>query len=56
MRKITVKVTFEGKNYQTNIITNEDITDDETIRLAREQIRKQLTFIKNSQQNLTNSI
>lgn len=44
MMEITVTVRFQGKNYQTNVITHKGVIEEEIIRLAEDQIRKQWTL------------
>ncbi|MFJ5715313.1 BA3454 family stress response protein [Neobacillus sp. NPDC093127] len=41
MVQVDVTITFEGKNYLTNVITNQDTSDEEILRLAYEQVQKQ---------------
>ncbi|PLR94132.1 BA3454 family stress response protein [Bacillus sp. T33-2] len=43
MLQVTVLVNFEGKSYQTNVITNRDATKEEILSLAHEQVKKQWT-------------
>ncbi|WHY75578.1 BA3454 family stress response protein [Neobacillus sp. WH10] len=41
MVQVEVTITFEGKSYLTNVITNRETSDDEILRLAYEQVKKQ---------------
>ncbi|OIK10963.1 molecular chaperone [Bacillus sp. MUM 116] len=41
MLQINVMVTYQGKNYLTNVITNRNTSDEEIFRLAYEQVQKQ---------------
>ncbi|MFF2450161.1 BA3454 family stress response protein [Neobacillus sp. NPDC058068] len=41
MVQVEVTITFEGRNYLTNVITNQDTPDEEILRLAYEQVQKQ---------------
>jgi hypothetical protein len=41
MVQINVLVTFEGKNYLTNVITNWNTPEEEIFQLAYEQVQKQ---------------
>ncbi|KLT17401.1 BA3454 family stress response protein [Neobacillus novalis] len=41
MVQVEVTITFEGRNYLTNVITNQDTSDEEILRLAYEQVQKQ---------------
>ncbi|MEH7354699.1 BA3454 family stress response protein [Neobacillus drentensis] len=41
MVQVEVTITFEGKSYLTNVITNRETSDDEILRLAFEQVKKQ---------------
>jgi len=41
MVQVDVTITFEGKSYLTNVITNRETSDDEILRLAFEQVKKQ---------------
>jgi len=41
MVQVDVTITFEGKCYLTNVITNRETSDDEILRLAFEQVQKQ---------------
>ncbi|MEK3856666.1 BA3454 family stress response protein [Cytobacillus sp. FSL H8-0458] len=42
MKEITVTVDYEGLKYQTNIITNKEAGDEEILKQAEDQIRRQL--------------
>lgn len=44
MVEITVKINFNGKNYQTNVIVDRSATKEEVLCLAQEQVRKQWTL------------
>ncbi|WP_413309656.1 BA3454 family stress response protein [Bacillus sp. 1P10SD] len=41
MLQIEVTITFEGKSYLTNVITNPETSNEEILRLAYEQVQKQ---------------
>ncbi|MFB5194326.1 BA3454 family stress response protein [Neobacillus sp. KR4-4] len=41
MVQVEVTVTFEGKSYLTNVITNRETSEDEIFQLALEQVQKQ---------------
>jgi hypothetical protein len=41
MLQVNVKVTFEGKNYLTNVLANPNTPEEEIYRLAYEQVQKQ---------------
>ncbi|MEH7081499.1 BA3454 family stress response protein [Neobacillus drentensis] len=41
MMEITVTVRFQGKNYLTNVIAYKEVSEQEILRLAEEQVRKQ---------------
>jgi hypothetical protein len=41
MVQVNVKVTFEGKNYLTNVLTTPNTSEEEIYRLAFEQVEKQ---------------
>jgi hypothetical protein len=41
MVQIEVTITFEGKSYLTNVITNPETSHEEILRLAYEQVQKQ---------------
>jgi hypothetical protein len=41
MVQVEVTVTFEGKSYLTNVIANQETSDDEIFQLALEQVQKQ---------------
>ena len=41
MVQIEVTITFEGRSYLTNVITNHETTNEEILRLAYEQVQKQ---------------
>ncbi|GHI00941.1 BA3454 family stress response protein [Neobacillus kokaensis] len=41
MMQIEVTITFEGKSYLTNVITDRNTSDEEIMRLAFEQVEKQ---------------
>ncbi|MFJ5758926.1 BA3454 family stress response protein [Neobacillus sp. NPDC093182] len=43
MIEVTVKLNYEGKNYQTNVIVRKDTPDNQILQIAREQVRKQWT-------------
>ncbi|QOK26385.1 BA3454 family stress response protein [Cytobacillus oceanisediminis] len=42
MKEITVTVDYEGLKYQTNIITNKEAGDEEILKQAEDQIKRQL--------------
>lgn len=44
MVEVTVVVNYLGKNFQTNVITNKFNTQEEIMRLAKEQVIKQWNF------------
>lgn len=44
MREITVTVDYKGKNYLTNVIAHRDTSEEEVMKLAREQVLKQWTI------------
>ncbi|NRD80379.1 BA3454 family stress response protein [Bacillus sp. BRMEA1] len=41
MVEISVTVMYEGMSYLTNVITDRNTSDEEILRLAYEQVRKQ---------------
>ncbi|MEH7546590.1 hypothetical protein FB550_11952 [Neobacillus bataviensis] len=41
MVQVEVTITFEGKSYLTNVIAHREMSDDEILRLATEQVQKQ---------------
>ncbi|AIM15251.1 MULTISPECIES: BA3454 family stress response protein [Neobacillus] len=41
MVQIEVTITFNGKSYLTNVITDRDTSEEEILRLAFEQVQKQ---------------
>ncbi|MDR6122888.1 BA3454 family stress response protein [Neobacillus rhizosphaerae] len=41
MVQIEVTITFEGRSYLTNVITNPETSNEEVLRLAYEQVQKQ---------------
>ncbi|MGG3466282.1 BA3454 family stress response protein [Neobacillus pocheonensis] len=41
MMEITVTVRFQGKNYLTNVIADKEVSEQEILRLAEKQVRKQ---------------
>ncbi|MDM5331502.1 BA3454 family stress response protein [Neobacillus sp. CF12] len=41
MLQVNVKVTYEGKDYLTNVIANSNTPEEEIYRLAYEQVQKQ---------------
>ncbi|MCM3118054.1 BA3454 family stress response protein [Neobacillus sp. MER 74] len=41
MVQVEVTVTFEGKSYLTNVITNRETSEDKIFQLALEQVQKQ---------------
>ncbi len=41
MVQVEVTITFEGKSYLTNVITDRNTSDEEILRLAFEQVQKQ---------------
>ncbi|MFD0828715.1 BA3454 family stress response protein [Neobacillus sp. M.A.Huq-85] len=41
MLQVNVMVTYQGKNYLTNVITNRNTSEEEIFRLAYEQVQKQ---------------
>lgn len=41
MVQVEVAITFEGRNYLTNVITDINTPDEEILRLAFEQVQKQ---------------
>ncbi|MBU8732582.1 MULTISPECIES: BA3454 family stress response protein [Cytobacillus] len=43
MKEITVTVDYEGLKYQTNIITNKEAGDEEILKQAEDQIKRQLS-------------
>lgn len=46
MYEYTISVTFQGKQYQTNVIAEKDSTEQEVYQLALEQVKKQWGFNK----------
>ncbi|WP_026580674.1 BA3454 family stress response protein [Bacillus sp. J33] len=41
MKEITVTIDYDGMKYQTNIITKKEVKEEEVIKKAEEQVRKQ---------------
>jgi hypothetical protein len=41
MQQVHVRVTYEGKSYLTNVITNYNTSEEEIYRIALEQVEKQ---------------
>ncbi|MED1467757.1 BA3454 family stress response protein [Bacillus salipaludis] len=41
MMQVNVTVTYQGKNYLTNVITNRDMSEEEIFQLAYQQVQKQ---------------
>ncbi|HLO12484.1 MAG TPA: BA3454 family stress response protein [Pseudoneobacillus sp.] len=41
MYQYIISITFQGKQYQTNVITNKDTTELEVFQLALEQVQMQ---------------
>jgi hypothetical protein len=41
MMQINVTVNYKGKNYLTNVLANRNTPDEEILRLAFEQVKKQ---------------
>lgn len=41
MYKYTINVTFKGKIYQTNVITQKNKSEEEVYQIAKEQVLKQ---------------
>ncbi|MBT2687680.1 BA3454 family stress response protein [Bacillus sp. ISL-47] len=41
MKEITVTIDYDGMKYQTNIITNKEARDEEIMKQAEDQVRKQ---------------
>ena len=41
MVQINVTVTFEGKSYLTNVIANQNTSEEEIYRVAFEQVQQQ---------------
>lgn len=41
MFQVNVKVTYEGKDYLTNVLANPNTSDEEIYRQAYEQVQKQ---------------
>ncbi|MHC0036888.1 BA3454 family stress response protein [Pseudoneobacillus sp. C159] len=41
MCQYTVSILFQGKQYQTNVIADKSISEDEIYQLALEQVQKQ---------------
>lgn len=39
--QVNVTVQYDGKNYLTNVITSNDMSEDEIFQLALEQVRQQ---------------
>jgi hypothetical protein len=44
MREITVTIDYRGKSYLTNVIADRDTTEEEILKMAREQVLKQWTI------------
>ncbi len=41
MLQVNVKITYEGKDYLTNVLANANTSDEEIYRLAYEQVQQQ---------------
>jgi hypothetical protein len=41
MVEVTVKLHYKGKNYLTNVIVNKNTPQEQILRIAHEQIKKQ---------------
>ncbi|MEH7009379.1 BA3454 family stress response protein [Neobacillus niacini] len=41
MFQVNVKITYEGKDYLTNVLANPNTSDEEIYRLAYEQVQQQ---------------
>jgi len=41
MQQVNVKVTYEGRDYLTNVLANPNTPKEEIYRLAYEQVQKQ---------------
>lgn len=41
MEQVDVTVTYDGKSYMTNVITKQNTTNEEILRLAFKQVEKQ---------------
>ncbi|MFD2445595.1 BA3454 family stress response protein [Bacillus sp. CGMCC 1.16607] len=41
MLQYTVDVVYQGKKYQTNVIVDRETSEEEILRVAIEQVRKQ---------------
>lgn len=41
MMQVNVTVTYEGKSYLTNVLTNPNTSEEEIYHLALEQVQKQ---------------
>jgi hypothetical protein len=41
MLQVNVKVTYQGKNYLTNVLASSTTSEEEIYRLAYEQVQKQ---------------
>jgi hypothetical protein len=41
MVQVEVSITFEGRNYLTNVIADRNTSDEEILKLAFEQVQKQ---------------
>lgn len=41
MRQITVTIDLEGKNYLTNVIADQNTSEEEIMEKARQQVQKQ---------------
>lgn len=41
MVQVNVRVNYRGKDYLTNVITTNNTSEEEILRLASEQVRKQ---------------
>jgi hypothetical protein len=44
MIEVTVKVNFNERNYQTNVIVNKEMSWEKIKKLAEEQVKKQWTI------------
>jgi hypothetical protein len=43
MIEVTVRLDFNGKNYQTNVIVRKDTPERQILQMAREQVTRQWT-------------
>ena len=41
MIEVTVKLNFNGRNYQTNVIVRKDTPEKQILQMAREQVSRQ---------------